>query len=478
LGLLWATVLVPGVVYTAVAEDGVPNVVTLTGADFAAHIKDHRQTLVEFYAPWCGHCKKLDPEYEKAATVLKEKGVKLVKIDAIAEKDLAAKYSVKGFPTLVWFDGGEASEYDGGRTSDTIIAWVVSMVGADVSESAFPPDPTGEKPVVTLHAESLLPGFEAAAKANRRKAAWYFTKVSGFQKVVLRHKGEEPLELLAGSGDKNKVSSFVMDNVMPMIGSLDGDTFDKYMDAGKGMVWSLFQDEASFEAVMGKHRPMLTEVAKKFRGKYFVTMTDLSKHKEAVENTMSTSTYPAIAVQQKAGDKKKYVYTGEMTATNIIRFIEDVDEGFVAPMLKSEAEPTDNAGPVRTVVGSTLKAELFRPDKDVMLSVVAPWCGHCKKLDPEFRKFAKKVERGGLSDLISIGTIDGVANDSPLDNVEWTGFPTVYFAKMGSNEVIVYDGERSAKGLLRYIKKHATKAQEIRERLEKLKAATHKGAEL
>jgi len=63
-------------------------------------------------------------------------------------------------------------------------------------------------------------------------------------------------------------------------------------------------------------------------------------------------------------------------------------------------------------------------------------------------------------------------------SIEWSGFPSIFFVKAGSNEPLTYDGERTAKGLWKYIKKHATKAQEIRERMEKRKGNARKAEEL
>ena len=71
------------------------------------------------FAPWCGHCKALAPEYEKAATELKEKNIALAKIDCTEEADLCQAQGVEGYPTLKVFRGPSTSApYSGARKAD------------------------------------------------------------------------------------------------------------------------------------------------------------------------------------------------------------------------------------------------------------------------------------------------------------------------------------------------------------------------
>ena len=78
--------------------------------------------LVLFYADWCGHCKKIKPEWDETAEEVNKKDKKMLKVNCGGgtkkEKEIMSKYNIDGYPTIIVFDNGVASPYEGKRTKE------------------------------------------------------------------------------------------------------------------------------------------------------------------------------------------------------------------------------------------------------------------------------------------------------------------------------------------------------------------------
>lgn len=111
------------------------DVTVLTPSNFRNYLDKDAGKLLEFYAPWCGHCKALAPVYEKVATTFaNEDTVIVANVDADAHKSLGQKFDVSGFPTLKWLgadchDKDCAEDYNAGREGDDLVKFINDKMG-------------------------------------------------------------------------------------------------------------------------------------------------------------------------------------------------------------------------------------------------------------------------------------------------------------------------------------------------------------
>lgn len=109
-------------------------VIDLTPSNFDSIVlKSGKPALVEFFAPWCGHCKNLAPTWEELASNFQyaTDKVTVAKVDADQHKELGKRFGVQGFPTLKWFDGKSAKpiDYEGGRDLESLQKYITEKSG-------------------------------------------------------------------------------------------------------------------------------------------------------------------------------------------------------------------------------------------------------------------------------------------------------------------------------------------------------------
>ncbi|KAK8998226.1 hypothetical protein V6N11_083619 [Hibiscus sabdariffa] len=182
------------------------DVVVLTEENFDKEVGQDRGALVEFYAPWCGHCKKLAPEFAKlGASFKKAKSVLIGKVDCDEHKSVCSKYGVQGYPTIQWFPKGslEPKKYEGPRTSEALAEFVNTEGGTNVKIATLPSsvvvlNPDNFDQVVLDETKDVLVEFYAPWCGHCKILA------PTYEKVATAFKMEEDIVIANLDADKHK----------------------------------------------------------------------------------------------------------------------------------------------------------------------------------------------------------------------------------------------------------------------------------
>lgn len=446
-------------------EDGV---LVLEEKTFEAAIKENPVILVEFFAPWCGHCKQFAPEYAAAAKQLKQAKppVPLAKVDATAEHKLAEEHGVRGYPTIRLFIDGKDQEYTGGRTEQSIVTWVLKKVGPP----AVPLADAGAAEVFEREHKLAVVGLfdEATSRKAFELAARQFEDVmfaySTAAPVAARYQVQTPAlrmffphdeQVVTFEGDMQNMeamSAFVKSYRHPLVTPFDGESAPELFSDGRPIVF-LFrdQDEKGKEA-----EKELRKVAPNLNRRVLISVAGSSEPMDQRLMdyiTVEPEELPTVRlVANPMAGMVKYRLEGDVTEAAMASFVKDYEAGNLKPHMKSEQPPGGQTSPVFTVVGSTFESIVKDPSKDVLVEFYAPWCGHCKKLEPVYRDVAKKLE---TVPTMLVAKIDATSND--VEGVDIEGFPTIKLWRAGhKNDPLDYDGDRDVDSFLAWLEEKAT----------------------
>ncbi|XP_017782857.1 PREDICTED: protein disulfide-isomerase A3 [Nicrophorus vespilloides] len=455
---------------------GEQDVVDLGDSDFEARINEYETALVMFYAPWCGHCKRLKPEYAKAAEDLirNDPPVYLAKVDCTeAGKETCNKFSVSGYPTLKIFRNGEVSqEYSGPREAPGIVKYMKAQVGPSSKEltsmADFEKFLTVEKDVSVVgffeKESSLKAAFLKLANKEREKIRFAHSSFSdvlatkGYKDNVvlyrpkhLSNKFEEDFVVFSDS-NVDKLHNFITKNYHGIVGHRRADNKQDFQNPL--IVAYYIVDYVKNVKGTNYWRNRILKIGSQYKDKFTfaVSSKDEFQH-ELNEYGIDFVKGDKPTILARNAKNQKFVMKDEFSMEALEQFIKDMLEEKLESYLKSEAIPESNAEPVKVAVAKNFDEIVMDNGKDTLIEFYAPWCGHCKKLAPAYDEVAQKLE----NEEVSIVKMDATANDVP-PTFDVRGFPTLFWVPKNSKDAPVrYEGGREADDFLKYIAKHATK---------------------
>ncbi|MEE6514448.1 hypothetical protein FKM82_022596, partial [Ascaphus truei] len=458
--------------------------IVLTKDNFDEVVDNADIILVEFYAPWCGHCKQLAPEYEKAAQELGKRtpAILLAKVDATKENELGSKYGVTGFPTMKIFRKGKAFDYNGPRERYGIVDYMIEQAGPpskqiqavkQVQEFLRDGDDVVIIGVFNGEGDQAYQLYQDAANNLREDYKFHhtfsseivnFLKVSPRQLVVMQpekfHSKYEPKKHILDFKDSTTdadVKEHVTKHALPLVGHRKTSNDNKRY-AKRPLVVVYYSVDFSFDYRTATQywRSKVLDVAKDFPEYTFAIANEEDYASELKDLGLSDSGEEVNAAILDAGGKKYAKEPEEFDSDALREFVVAFKKGKLAPILKSQPVPKNNKGPVKVVVGKTFDQIVMDPKYDALIEFYAPWCGHCKSLEPVYNDLGKKYQSEGS---VVIAKMDASANDIPSDKYKVEGFPTIYFApKTDKQNPIKFQGaNRDLEGLSKFVEEHASK---------------------
>jgi len=252
-----------------------PDGFVLTKDNFDQHLADNEFVFVEFYAPWCGHCKRLAPDWAKLATKLKEEGhkVSVAKLDATQAEEVAAKHGIRGYPTIKFFRNGKGLDYEGGRTLDELYNYAVKKSGpaskilqtAEEVEAFLASAGTKVLSYVSEESEAAKHWLESAASGSLED----FTLGHVVNKALFGDNKESSLTIHKDDGEKLSFSDvFNVDNIVkfvtgeghPLVSELAQKVWQRSQSGSTPLI-AAFVEEGNQE-----QKDLVKDLAKKYKG--------------------------------------------------------------------------------------------------------------------------------------------------------------------------------------------------------------------
>lgn len=453
--------------------------------------------LVMFYAPWCGHCKKLKPDYSKAATELKGQMV-AVDCDLPGNMKLKSTYNITGFPTLSYFKGGKLQfPYGGEHNLNSLIEWMSdpSEPKAKEPEKSWAEEADVHVTFLTTetfdnfiethksvlvkfyapwcgHCKTMKPIFNNVAKQLKEEnhegvIAFVDTtveqelgtrfKIKGFPTIKYFQNGEFAYDY--SERDEKKILEFMRDPKQPEAPKKEPEWKDDVSDV-------IHATDDNFAATIKtkKHalgffyapwcghcktaKPFYTQAAAHFKDdlKTAFIAVDCTIEKAVCEK-YSVKGFPTI-IYFNFG-KNPTPYEGGRELKDFIKFMSNPKEPNAGKF-----DPRDDWLEVPgnehlSFLDDKSFDEYVNSKPKVLVMFYAPWCGHCKTMKPAYGEAATEMKK--FLPGAYLAAVDATKTSAINKRFELKGFPTIKYFENGKFK-FDYSGGRTKDDIVNFMK--------------------------
>lgn len=460
--LYFCVVCVPVFSYETEPETGS---FLLTEKDFNGALKDHEYLLVNFHALWCRYSKKLKPEWEKLSkTLASEKSpIKLAKVEAYDEKNLANEYKIEGYPTIKLFINGVEHPYNGERTEEHIVEFLHRKTKmplkkinseSEVNEKLKEYEWVGlffgdnnNRAVLDIAFEIQDVYFAVGDSSIKNK---YEVTNNEFVLVNNVSKSHEKTDEI------NKVSlvSFINNNKFPSIANFGRATAERvFLSEEPSMILIKKNDEAGKKA-----EAAFKEASANLKDKVFLSIGNYEDEivRLLAQNIgVDETELPTVRIIKADKERiRKYYLDKTISSKTIETFYADYSAGVAKRSYLSEPIPAPNSDIVQKIVTKNFEEFVLKNNRDVLVLFWTPWCGHCRAMMPVFDNVGRKTRE---VKNFAIAKIDVSVNDVEGFGLDIVEYPTILLFKANDkSRPVEFQGERNEYVFNDFIRAHAS----------------------
>lgn len=446
-------------------------VVELTDDDYKKEMATFDTAFVEFIAPWCPHCKRVAPDFERAAKVIHTNDIPVTFVKVNCDGPgyhTCHDANADIYPTLkLYRNGVEERRYYGERTPKDLVRYAVNMLGdhAKVIESQEDLDKftvsDPEYMFVGMFAEesALMKEFLKQAEELREfnkfaivrdaellKTLGQTDVVLAYQPEFLRNKWEPHFKV--SSDVPFDLYGFIKAARVDLVGMITKKTVKEY-EISRPLLITTF--DVDFD-VNRKHtnyvRNRLLKLASEFSPEVTFCMGSLNMTHWYAPDDRYNDTGVVMTVIDKQGWEYTVPKETEFNYENAKKVVEGIISGEVAGKPFKSEDPPVQKKRVKRVVSNSFHDIVLDEEKNVLVEFYSPYCSHCKALIPLYNELASRAREE--SSLV-IAKMDATSNSLPKP-FESRGFPTIYFVPKGKNSrPIKFEGSRTIDGFVDFM---------------------------